>query len=109
MKRRKDSEPNRTPGTRPPEYVIVVAASDWVKERYPDDRFNLWDALDAGKDPDPEPQPDPEPDLEQRPNHDPPPASPGRAHRRPGMAGDAMKRRKDSEPSRVPGTRPPNT
>ena len=67
MKRRKDNEPSRVPGTRPPEYVIVVAASDWVKERYPDNRFNLWDALHAGKDPDPEPQPDPEPDLEAEP------------------------------------------
>ena len=68
MKRRKDSEPSRVPGTRPPEYVIVVAASDWSKERYPDSRFNLWDALHAGKDPDPEPQPDPNPTW--KPNHD---------------------------------------
>ena len=65
MKRRKDSEPSRGPGTRPPGYVIVVAASDWSKERYPDSRFNLWDALHVGKDPDPEPQP--EPDLEAEP------------------------------------------
>ena len=67
MKRRKGSEPSRVPGTRPPEYVIVVAAADWVKERYPDSRFNLWDALHAGKDPEPEPHPDPEPDLEAEP------------------------------------------
>ena len=65
MKRRKDSEPSRVPGTRPPEYVIVVAASDWSKERYPDSRFNLWDALHAGKDP--EPCPEPEADLEAEP------------------------------------------
>ena len=26
-----DSEPGR----RPPDYVIVVAASDWIKDRYP--------------------------------------------------------------------------
>ena len=37
-----------------------------------------------------------------RPDSDPPPASPGRAHGQPGTAGDAMKRRKDSEPSRDP-------
>jgi hypothetical protein len=67
MKRRKDSEPSRVPGTRPPEYVIVVAAADWVKDRYPDSRFNLTDALNAGKDPEPEPGPDPEPDLEAEP------------------------------------------
>jgi hypothetical protein len=58
LKRRKDSEPSRAPGTRPPEYVIVVAASDWSKEHYPDSRFNLWDALHADKDPEPEPEPD---------------------------------------------------
>ena len=47
--------------------MVVVAAADWVKERYPADRFNLMDALQAGKDPEPEPQPDPEPDLEAEP------------------------------------------
>jgi hypothetical protein len=67
MKRRKDSEPSRVPGTRPPEYVIVVAAADWVKERYPENWFNVMDALNVGKDPEPEPQRDPEPDLEAEP------------------------------------------
>jgi hypothetical protein len=69
MKRRKDSQRGPVPGTRPPEYVIVVAAADWVKERYPDNRFNLWDALNAGKDPDPDPEPCPEleADLEAEP------------------------------------------
>ena len=67
MKRRKSNEPSRVPETRPPESVIVVAASDWSKEHYPDSRFNLWDALHAGKDPEPEPRPDPEPDLEAEP------------------------------------------
>jgi len=43
---------------RPPDYVIVVAASPWVKERYPAARANLWDALQAGKDADPDPRPD---------------------------------------------------
>ena len=62
MKRRKDSEPSRAPGgSRPRVYVIVVAASDWSKEHYPDSRFNLWDALHAGKDL------NPEPDLEAEP------------------------------------------
>jgi hypothetical protein len=68
MKRPKDSEPSRVPGTRPPEYVIVVAASDWVKERYPDSRFNLWDALHVGKDPDPNLGPTLNPTS--KPNHD---------------------------------------
>jgi hypothetical protein len=67
MKRRKDSQRSPAPGTRPPEYVIVVAAADWVKERYPENRCNLWDALNAGKDPDPEPCPEPEADLEAEP------------------------------------------
>jgi hypothetical protein len=69
MKHRKGSQPSPAPGTRPPEYVIVVAAADWVKERYPENRFNLWDALNTGKDPDPDPNPEPEPeaDLEAEP------------------------------------------
>ena len=69
MKRRKDSEPSRVPGPRPPEYVIVVAASDWSKEHYPDDRFNLWDALHVGNDrgPDRDAESNPEPDLEAEP------------------------------------------
>ena len=55
----KDSEPGRYLGSRrPPDYVIVVAASPWVKERYPAARFNLWDALQAGKDPNRDPEPD---------------------------------------------------
>ena len=50
MKRRKDSQRSPAPGTRPPEYVIVVAASEWSKAHDPASRFNLWDALQAGKD-----------------------------------------------------------
>jgi len=51
--------PGQYPGSRrPPDYVIVVAASPWVKERYPAARANLWDALQAGKDADPDPEPD---------------------------------------------------
>jgi len=67
MKQRKNSERTPAPGTRPPEYVLVVAAADWVKERWPHNRFNLMDALNAGKNPDHGPQPDPEPDLEAEP------------------------------------------
>jgi hypothetical protein len=63
MKKQKDSEPNGPPGRRPPDYVIVVAASPWVKERDPAARANLWDALQTGKDQ----HRDPEPDLEAEP------------------------------------------
>ncbi len=65
MKQEKDSEPNDPGGRRPPDYVIVVAASPWVKERYPAARANLWDALDVGTDRHREPEP--EPDLEAEP------------------------------------------
>jgi hypothetical protein len=65
MKRHKDSQPSLAPGTRPPEYVVVVAASDWAKEHYPANWANLWDALHAGKDRDADA--DPEPDLEAEP------------------------------------------
>ena len=63
MKQPKDSEPKPAAGRRPPEYVIVVAASPWVKERYLAARANLWDALQAGEDQ----HRDPEPDLEAEP------------------------------------------
>jgi hypothetical protein len=49
--------------SRPPEYVIVVCASDWVKEHFPRAGANLWDALQTGKDH----QHQPEPDLEAEP------------------------------------------
>jgi hypothetical protein len=65
VKKQKDSEPNGPPGRRPLDYVIVVAASPWVKERYPAARVNLWDALQAGKDQHRDPEP--EPDLEAEP------------------------------------------
>ena len=53
------SEPSHYLGSRrPPEYVIVVAASPWVKERYPAARANLWDALQTGKSADRDPEPD---------------------------------------------------
>jgi hypothetical protein len=60
MTRHEDSEPSREPGRRPPAYVIIVAASDWSKEHYPANRYNLWDALHAGTDRHPDPEPDPE-------------------------------------------------
>jgi len=64
MKRPEDSDSQRTPGRRtPPDYVIVVAASDWAKEHVPAAGANRWDALHTGKDHDR----DPEPDLEAEP------------------------------------------
>jgi hypothetical protein len=57
-KQQEDSENTQHLGSRrPPDYVIV-AASPWVKERFPAARANLWDALQAGKDADRDPEPD---------------------------------------------------
>jgi hypothetical protein len=50
-------------GRRPPDYVIVIASSDWLKERSPAARANFWDALRSGKDR----HRDSEPDLEAEP------------------------------------------
>ena len=62
MKLPEESEPRSAPGSRrPPEYVVVVNASDWVKEHFPAAGVNLMDALRAGTDR------DPEPDLEAEP------------------------------------------
>ena len=47
------------PGRRPPDYVIVVAASDWITDRYPAAAASLTHALQPGH--------DPEPDLEAEP------------------------------------------
>jgi hypothetical protein len=55
-----DSEPGR----RPPDYVIVVAASDWIKDRYPA-AASLIHALQADQNRHREPEP--EPDLEAEP------------------------------------------
>jgi hypothetical protein len=57
--------PERPDGwpVRPPEYVIVVAASDWCKEHFPAAGDSLMDALQTGKDR----HRDPEPDLEAEP------------------------------------------
>ena len=54
-----DSQSSR----RPPDYVIVIAASDWLKERYPDAAASLTQALLAGQNR----HRDPEPDLEAEP------------------------------------------
>jgi len=54
-----DSRPSR----RPPDYVIVVAASDWMKQRYPAAAASPAQALQAGK----VRHRDPEPDLEAEP------------------------------------------
>ncbi len=51
------------PGRHPPGYVIVVAASDWINDRYPAAAACLSQALQAGQDR----HRDPEPDLEAEP------------------------------------------
>ena len=43
--------------------MVVIAASDWVKERFPRAEANLWDALQTGQDR----HRDLEPDLEAEP------------------------------------------
>jgi hypothetical protein len=64
MKQPEDGDSRRVSGsTRAPDYVIVVAVSDWVKEHFPAARDNLWDALHTGKDR----HRDPEHDLEAEP------------------------------------------
>ena len=50
-------------GRRPPDYVIVVSASDWLKDRFPEAATSLSQALQAGK----ERHREPEPDLEAEP------------------------------------------
>lgn len=64
MKPPDESEPRSAPGgRRSPEYVVVVSASDWVKEHFPAAGANLWDALHTSQDR----RRDPEPDLEAEP------------------------------------------
>ena len=66
MKPPEESESRRAPGDRiPPEYVVVLAASNWVKEHFPAAAANLSDALSTGHDP--HRDPNPEPDLEAEP------------------------------------------
>jgi hypothetical protein len=40
-----DSDPSR----RPPDYMIVVAAGGWLKDRFPAAAASLTDALHAGQ------------------------------------------------------------
>ena len=49
------------PGRRPLDYVLVVAASDWTKDRYPRAETNLTDALHADRDRHHDPEPEAEP------------------------------------------------
>ena len=63
MKQPEDSDSRHAANGRPPEYVVVLSASDWVKERFPAAGANLWDALHTGQDR----HRDPEPDLEAEP------------------------------------------
>ena len=65
MKQPEDSDSRGAPRGRPPEYVVVVSASDWVKEHFPAAEANLWDALHTGQDR--HRDPDPELDLEAEP------------------------------------------
>ena len=60
-----DDRDSRNPSgdRRPPDYVIVVSASDWVKDHFPAAGANLWDALHPSTDS----HRDPEPDLEAEP------------------------------------------
>jgi hypothetical protein len=63
MTRRDDRQPATPARRRPPDYVIVVAATQWAKDRFPAAAANLNDALRTGHDR----HPDPEPDLEAEP------------------------------------------
>jgi hypothetical protein len=68
MKEPEGGDSRRVSGSRrPPEYWVVLAASDWVKEHFPAAAANLSDALRTGHDRHPDPDPDPEPDLEAEP------------------------------------------
>ena len=49
-----DSQPSRTP----PDYVIVVSASDWLQDRFPAAAASLAQALHAGQNCHREPEPD---------------------------------------------------
>ena len=50
MTQPEDSNPRGASGSRTPDYVVVVSASDWVKEHFPAAGANLWDALHTGQD-----------------------------------------------------------
>jgi hypothetical protein len=64
IKQHQDGEPGPRPASRrPPEYVVVIAASDWVKEHFPAAGANLQDALHTSQ----ERHQGPEPDMEAEP------------------------------------------
>ncbi|HJY60004.1 MAG TPA: hypothetical protein VJ418_26805 [Streptosporangiaceae bacterium] len=63
MKQPEDTDPRPPSAGRTPDYVVVVSASDWVKDHFPATGANLWDALHTGHDR----HLDPEPDLEAEP------------------------------------------
>ena len=50
MTERNDPRPAIPAGRRPPDYVIVVAASQWAKDHFPAATANLDDALCTGHD-----------------------------------------------------------
>ena len=63
MTQQDDPQPGLPGGRRPPDYVIVVSASQWVKDRFPAAGANLDDALRTGHDR----QNEPDTDLEAEP------------------------------------------
>ncbi len=64
MKQPEEADSRRSPGSRrPPDYAVVISASDWGKEHFPAAGANLSDALRTGHDR----HRDPEPDLEAEP------------------------------------------
>ena len=63
MKQPEDSDSRRAPGSsRPPEYAVVISASDWVKEHFPAAGANLGRPAHRK-----DRHRDPEPDLEAEP------------------------------------------
>ena len=51
IQQHKDSEPGHLLSSRrPPDYVVIVGASDWVKEHFPAMGGNLRDAVHTGND-----------------------------------------------------------
>jgi hypothetical protein len=50
MTEHNDRQPDVPAGRRPPDYVIVVSASQWVKDHFPAAGVNLTDALRTGHD-----------------------------------------------------------
>ena len=63
MKQPEESDRRSAASSRPPDHVVVISASDWVKEHFPAAGANLWDALHTDHDR----NRDAEPDLEAEP------------------------------------------